>query len=203
MNRSRPVLLALICGLIATACGASATAPSAKLVPTPVRTSESAAPSPDVVSEVATVTPSSDVPPLVTTATPPPTADGVSRPNGTLTPGSAFAGATTALICVSGYSKTVRHVARTQFVNVYLSYGLSYPQAPGAYELDHLISLELGGDNTDANLWPEPASPPPGFHEKDVLENRLHALVCAGQLDLTSAQHMVAKDWYGAYLQYR
>jgi hypothetical protein len=45
-------------------------------------------------------------------------------------------------------------------------YGISYPEARGAYEVDHLIPLELGGDNTFANLWPESAEPTPGFHQK-------------------------------------
>jgi hypothetical protein len=74
-----------------------------------------------------------------------------------------------------------------------------YPQPSGSFELDHLIPLELGGDNADANLWPEPASPVPGFHQKDVLENRLHELVCSGRLALGDAQRAIASDWYAAY----
>jgi 5-methylcytosine-specific restriction endonuclease McrA len=34
---------------------------------------------------------------------------------------------------------------------------LGYPQQHGAFEVDHLIPLELGGDNVIANLWPEAA----------------------------------------------
>src|SRR5437867_11473696 len=41
-------------------------------------------------------------------------------------------------------------------------------------EVDHLVSLELGGSNSTANLFPEAASPVPGSHEKDRLENELH-----------------------------
>jgi len=33
---------------------------------------------------------------------------------------------------------------------------------------------------------------------KDRLEQRLHQLVCAGQLDLATAQHDIATDWIGA-----
>jgi hypothetical protein len=32
-----------------------------------------------------------------------------------------------------------------------------FRQPRGAYEVDHLIPLELGGDNVIANLWPEAA----------------------------------------------
>src|SRR5262249_31667040 len=69
-------------------------------------------------------------------------------------------------------------------------------------EVDHLIPLELGGSNAIKNLWPEPADPTPGFHQKDALENKLHALVCAGSLDLATAQQAIAANWYSAYVQY-
>src|SRR5436305_1355892 len=87
-----------------------------------------------------------------------------------LTPGEVFPGATAAQVCVSGYAGSVRNVTRDQYVAVYAAYGLPYPEPPGSYELDHLVPLELGGDNSDRNLWPEPAAPAPGFHQKDELE---------------------------------
>ncbi len=86
-----------------------------------------------------------------------------------------------------------------QYHEVYAAYGISYPQPPGTYELDHLIPLELGGDNANVNLWPAPASSAPGVHQKDDLENALHDLVCSGRLDLHEAQHEIATDWYAAY----
>jgi hypothetical protein len=45
----------------------------------------------------------------------------------------------------------VRNVTHNQYVQVYASYGIPYPEPAGTYELDHLISLELGGDNSNAN----------------------------------------------------
>ena len=57
---------------------------------------------------------------------------------------------------------------------------------PGHYgstlEIDHIVSLELGGSNDIANLFPEKADAHPGYHVKDKLENKLHTLVCAGQI---------------------
>jgi len=51
------------------------------------------------------------------------------------------------------------------------------------YEQDHLISLELGGaPSAPANLWPEPYKAPEGARVKDVVENKLHALVCGGTI---------------------
>jgi hypothetical protein len=67
-------------------------------------------------------------------------------------------------------------------------------------EVDHLISLELGGSNDIKNLWPEPYLPRPGARQKDVLENWLHKQVCSGKMPLSDAQRMIATDWYAPYL---
>ena len=57
---------------------------------------------------------------------------------------------------------------------------------PSAYQEDHLISLELGGDPTDPrNLWPEPY---PRAADVDRIENELNAQVCGGSLTLAQAQ---------------
>ena len=69
-------------------------------------------------------------------------------------------------------------------------------------EVDHLISLELGGSNRLRNLWPEPYNIVWNAHVKDRLENRLHQMVCAGELDLTTAQQAIASDWIAAYKRY-
>lgn len=77
-----------------------------------------------------------------------------------------------------------------------------YKQANGcpgkAYEIDHLISLELGGSDDPSNLWPQPADTAEviGFHTKDVVENRAHAAVCSGKITLEEAQEGIASDWY-------
>lgn len=101
-------------------------------------------------------------------------------------------------ICVPGYSKAIRNVTTAERDQVFAEYGVtSHP--PGAYEVDHLISLELGGSNEIANLWPEPADPRPGFHEKDQIENALHSQVCAGTIALAEAQRQIATNWLDIY----
>jgi hypothetical protein len=77
---------------------------------------------------------------------------------------------------------------------VFREYGIS-SHATGQYEVDHLVSLEVGGSNVIANLWPEPANPRPGFHEKDRVENYLHREVCKGNLSLSQAQRQEAANW--------
>jgi hypothetical protein len=37
---------------------------------------------------------------------------------------------------------------------------------------------------------------------KDALERKLHKLVCAGQLDLKTAQSEIASNWIEAYQKY-
>ena len=84
---------------------------------------------------------------------------------------------------------------------VYAEYGVSYPQPEGSYEVDHFTSLALGGSNDITNLWPEPAAPKLGFHEKDKVENYLHDQVCNGSMTLTEAQKEISTDWYAVYLR--
>ncbi len=103
-------------------------------------------------------------------------------------------------VCSLPSTKDVRHVTPAQKRQVYALYGVS-PRPGVCCEVDHLISLELGGSNDTANLWPEPYSPRPGAHEKDVLENWLHRQVCSGRMPLAQAQQQIAGDWYAAYLQ--
>jgi hypothetical protein len=88
-----------------------------------------------------------------------------------------------------------RRVSPEAHRQAFAEYGLSYPQPRGSFEVDHLIPLELGGDNTIANLWPEAAEPVPGFHEKDRVENYLHRQVCSGAMGLADAQRDIARDW--------
>lgn len=120
-------------------------------------------------------------------------------PDHECTPGAIFPEATVVEICVSGYTKTVRSVSVSLKKKVYTEYGLSYPQPKGSYEADHLIPLELGGNNDIANLFPEIGEPRPGYKEKDLVENYLHDEVCAGRVSLGSAQQQIANDWVSVY----
>jgi hypothetical protein len=60
-------------------------------------------------------------------------------------------------------------------------------------------TLELGGSNNIANLFPEPGSGKASYHLKDELENKLHDLVCAGAMSLNTARAGIATDWTGLY----
>ena len=122
-------------------------------------------------------------------------------PDAACTPGAVFTDVTKDDICRSGYSKSVRNVPEKEKNQVYQEYGV-LSHTTGEYEVDHLISLELGGSNDIANLWPEAANPKPGFHEKDKVENYLHEQVCSGAMSLSEAQRLIATGWFGVYQQY-
>ena len=119
-------------------------------------------------------------------------------PDPDCTPGAIFPDATVSKICVPGYSSNVRNVPDSEKNQVYAEYGIT-SHTTGQYEVDHLISLELGGSNDIANLWPEPANPKPGFHEKDKVENYLHDQVCSGTISLQQAQYEISHDWMSVY----
>ena len=85
---------------------------------------------------------------------------------------------------------------------VFAEYGLPAASRTN-YELDYLITPELGGSTDIQNLWPEPyASTSWNAHVKDDLENHLHEMVCQGKLPLATAQREIATDWIAAYKRY-
>jgi anti-sigma factor RsiW len=74
---------------------------------------------------------------------------------------------------------------------------------PREYEVDYLISPALGGATAVQNLWPLPYAD--GIwtsRVKDALEDRLRTLVCAGKLDVQTAQRDMADNWIAAYQKY-
>src|SRR4051794_11638250 len=111
------------------------------------------------------------------------------HPSSSLTPGDIFPAATTEAICEPGYSKSVRDVDDSMRDRVFAAYRVDAGDRR-SYQLDHLVALELGGSNDERNLWPQPLSSTSedGAHDKDVVENQLHAAVCSGHVDLASAQ---------------
>ncbi|WP_309570979.1 hypothetical protein [Deinococcus sp.] len=122
-------------------------------------------------------------------------------PDPLLTPGDALT-ADAAAICTPGYTKTVRNVPQQLKEQVYREYGIT-SRAPGDFEVDHLISLELGGSNSVRNLWPQSyVTEPLNAHVKDTLENRLHELACAGTLSFPQVQQAIAHNWEEAYVTY-
>lgn len=95
-------------------------------------------------------------------------------------------------------TKLVRNVPEAEKKAVYKSYGMSGDDRTSCtegFEIDHLVSLELGGSNEQKNLWPQSYCGAQSAHVKDKLENKLHALACSGKMPLKDAQTCIASDW--------
>lgn len=119
-------------------------------------------------------------------------------PDSACTPGAIFANVTKTQVCTPGYATSVRDVPQSVKEKVYAEYRITKHQ-PGQYEIDHLVSLQLGGSNDIANLWPEAANPTPGFHQKDLVENYLNSQICSGAISLQTAQVEIATNWMSVY----
>ena len=104
------------------------------------------------------------------------------------------------MICSPNFrTSSIRNVSQAEKFAVEREYGMPAGYYGRSLEIDHIVSLELGGSNDIANLFPEPGSGPASYRAKDRLENRLHALVCAGRMDLRVAQRGIARDWEALY----
>lgn len=124
----------------------------------------------------------------------------LSTPKNSLTPGETRA-VTIEDVCRAPREDPAVTIPVSLKQQVFQEYGI-HDTRPNAYEVDYLITPELGGANSIRNLWPEPYSAVWNAHVKDRLEDRLHGLVCTGQVDLATAQRELSQDWIAAYKKY-
>jgi hypothetical protein len=116
-----------------------------------------------------------------------------------LTPG-AVSTLTVGELCAGGRpSRLVPDATRRQVLSGYAMEHVS----DRMYELDALVTPDLGGTTDAANLWPQRYySPVWNARVKDELEELLPKLVCGGRLELSVAQRAIAADWVGAYKRF-
>ncbi len=140
----------------------------------------------------------------MTTLTAAPSLSSDGTPDSALTPGAIIT-SDTAVVCRPGYATRIRpegklwaHLKMEAYERYRVPRGRrSMADQNGvreaAYQVDHLIPLELGGSPTDIrNIWPQPIG---AAEQKDGVENELHDLVCSGQMSLPQAQRAIAHDW--------
>jgi hypothetical protein len=124
-----------------------------------------------------------------------------STPNVHLTPG-AIRTASREEICSTADTKGFYPIPATLAYRVFEKYKIRNP-GHRSYEVDYLITPALGGADDIRNLWPQPyVSGEWNAHVKDALEHYLHHEVCAGNLDLETAQRDISTDWIAAYRKY-
>jgi hypothetical protein len=123
------------------------------------------------------------------------------EPKSNLTPGATRL-ITASDVCTQQEQNSTSAIPSAIRQKVFQEYGLTNVRASD-YELDYLITPELGGATDIRNLWPEPYTLTEwNAHVKDALENLLHQKVCSGEIDLPTAQHEIASDWISAYKKY-
>lgn len=135
---------------------------------------------------------------------------GADLPNSDITPGVTRTDLTTNQVCNTKWGKDHRNVTASMKKQAFSNYGLSgnldrscKTDAHGRhFEIDHLISRELGGADDVDNLWPQCYAGNWNAVKKDRLENRLHKLVCNKTLSLEEAQVTISEDWIAAYRKY-
>ena len=194
---TRLLALAAVAALCAACTAAPATTPAAtSQAPTVAPTATQATPSPGALRQV------HDPGQVTGTLTGPCHArDGGQLPDPACTPGAYDPAVTAAVLCAPGYTTASYRPPSSQTTafkhhDAYPAYGIA--DVPGTVsELDHLISLELGGANDAANLWPELGTIP---NPKDSVENALAKWVCqaaGGEAEtrLHDARAAIAADW--------
>jgi hypothetical protein len=187
MNRNLLTVVVVSAAVAAGGCGAPAPKPQPRTVP--IATADPASAAPAAPGQVPAA-PDSTCHMLGTSP-----AD--FRPDPACTPGAVDPAVTEdnldQTICAAGYTARVRPpVSVTSRIKAerYRAYGL--PSGTPS-ELDHLVSLELGGaPSAVANLWPEPGAIP---NPKDSVENQLHRAVCSHRVTLAAAQQAITADW--------
>jgi hypothetical protein len=122
------------------------------------------------------------------------------RPKASLTPGETRP-VTLDEVCRNPQAEVVTgNIPEATRRLVFSEYGIT--SRSDSFEVDYLITPDLGGAPSMHNLWPQPYSARWNAHVKDKLEQRLHQLVCEGKVALPTAQHDIATDWIGAYRKY-
>ena len=136
--------------------------------------------------------------PLVRLPAEPPAAfEADALPIASLTPGAVWSVSVTELC--DGGAREQRDVSDEVRRDVLRRYRMDRVP-PAEYELDYLITPELGGAADARNLWPQRyRSRVWNAHVKDQLERLLPSLVCRGEMDLAAAQREIAGDWIAAY----
>jgi hypothetical protein len=130
----------------------------------------------------------------------------IARPDPKLTPG-VIASSDVAAVChqpshAKGiFSPRSRLVSAADQAAVFSAYRIA-PQQAKHYGLDFLIPLQLGGANTRSNIWPMPLNRGLGFHQKEIVNIRVHIVVCHGELKIDQAQRAFESDWVKLWSQY-
>lgn len=125
------------------------------------------------------------------------------QPNPQLTPGAVNPALTDDVLRSPGFTtKDYRDVPESIKKQVYAEYHMDPKKAPCPCEVDHFLSLEIGGSNDITNLWPQPYSGKWNAHDKDKLEDLLGANVRKGLMSGADARLEMTSGWVNSYIKH-
>jgi len=121
-------------------------------------------------------------------------------PHGLQTPGSlTYPAPKISEMCSREFRKKFPEIPHELKQKVFEAYGIDISKS-NLYQMDHLITPEVGGANDIKNLWPQSlVSRPWNAHMKDRLENHLHREICQGRMSPNHAQTLLTLDWIDSY----
>lgn len=121
-------------------------------------------------------------------------------PHGLQTPGSlTYPAPKISEMCSREFRKKFPEIPHELKQKVFEAYGIDISKS-NLYQMDHLITPEVGGGNDIKNLWPQSlVSRPWNAHMKDRLENHLHREICQGRMSPNHAQTLLTLDWIDSY----
>lgn len=137
-------------------------------------------------------------------------------PDLTLSPGAMVTNVPLDKLTQRGYANVigggVRHTTQATKRRVFIKYFGRVPDNTSDFEIDHIVSLELGGADEEANLFPQSYKTFQwNAHTKDRLENRMAALVRweyktngteAATVLLHRLQSEILTNWTNAFGKY-
>jgi hypothetical protein len=118
-------------------------------------------------------------------------ADAGKSPKPALTPGAVNTKVTVAALCSRTATVKARPLSDGTKRRVFGAYHVAR-NARGGSTIDHLVPVELGGTNALANLWPVTKRE---ARAKRVVVAKVVARVCAGEVDLATAQAAFVTGW--------
>lgn len=127
------------------------------------------------------------------------------RPNPSLTPGAVEVTDTRAVCAGSRHPHvTIPLNVEDQVFNMYkVPPTMDARDRRQLYGFDYLVPLELGGAPVISNLWPVPKTNRGlGYKQKEILNIRMHVLVCHNELPLATAQQQMESDWVTLWTRY-
>ena len=121
-------------------------------------------------------------------------------PDRRCSPGAYYSRLTKSVICSPTFrTSNYRNVPVSEKHADEQEYGLAPRPYGSTLEIDHIVSLELGGSNSVANLFPKRRRQARATTSRTGSRTNCTTSSCSGQIGLRSAQRQIAANWQALY----